>query len=317
MHDETPLPLARISPNSPGPPAHDDLVALFLAGRRPTTLRAYRGALAALCRAIGAADAPEVARRLLGGTAGDANRLVLAWRGAMLEQGLAPNTVNGRLAAVRSLVNLARLVGVVSWRIEVPGVRAEPMRDTKGPGRRGVRAMLDVVEGATTPRELRDRALLRLLTDLALRRAEATSLDVAHVDLSDGTVAVLGKGRYERTTLTLPDPTRHALADWIAARGDHPGPLLIGFARGRVGTRLSGTSVARIVKRIGEDAGVGAVRPHGLRHAGITEALELTRGDVRAVQRFSRHADVRTVLRYDDCRADRGGAVAKQVAIWR
>jgi integrase/recombinase XerC len=50
--------------------------------------------------------------------------------------------------------------------------------------------------------------------------------------------------------------------------------------------------VHRIVWALGEQAGLGVMRPHGLRHAAITEALELTRGDVRAVQRFSRHRDL-------------------------
>jgi integrase/recombinase XerC len=39
-----------------------------------------------------------------------------------------------------------------------------------------------------------------------------------------------------------------------------------------------------------------------------------THGDVRAVQRFSRHAKVDTVLVYDDARRDLGGDVAKLVA---
>jgi integrase/recombinase XerC len=56
------------------------------------------------------------------------------------------------------------------------------------------------------------------------------------------------------------------------------------------------------------------VRPHGLRHAAITEALRLTRGDVRAVQRFSRHRDLWTLTLYDDNRADLAGEIARQLA---
>jgi hypothetical protein len=36
--------------------------------------------------------------------------------------------------------------------------------------------------------------------------------------------------------------------------------------------------------------------------------------NVRAVQRFSRHRDVRVLERYDDKRRDLGGEIAKQVA---
>jgi site-specific recombinase XerC len=45
------------------------------------------------------------------------------------------------------------------------------------------------------------------------------SLDLADVELAEGTVDVVGKGRTDAIRLTLPDPTRDALADWIEARG--------------------------------------------------------------------------------------------------
>ena len=52
---------------------------------------------------------------------------------------------------------------------------------------------------------------------------------------------------------------------------------------------------------------IGVVRPHGLRHAAITEALELTNGNVRAVVKFSRHRSISVVMKYDDARDDIGG----------
>jgi integrase/recombinase XerC len=70
----------------------------------------------------------------------------------------------------------------------------------------------------------------------------------------------------------------------------------------------------RIVRALGAHVGLGVVRPHGLRHAAITEALELTRGDVRAVQQFSRHRDLRTLMIYDDNRQDLAGEVARRLA---
>jgi len=59
---------------------------------------------------------------------------------------------------------------------------------------------------------------------------------------------------------------------------------------------------------------IGAVRSHGLRHAAITEALEPTNGNVRAVARFSRHRSISVVMKYDDARDDMAGKVAKLVA---
>jgi integrase/recombinase XerC len=71
--------------------------------------------------------------------------------------------------------------------------------------------------------------------------------------------------------------------------------------------------VYRIVPLLGDRAGLQA-RPHGHRHAAITEALGLTGGDVRAVQPFSRHRNAQTLLQYDDSRKDLAGGVARRVA---
>src|SRR5262249_20304498 len=156
-------------------------------------------------------------------------------------------------------------------------------------------------------------ALLRCLYDLALRRAEVVGLDLEDLDLAAGTLAVLGKGRTEKSSVTLPGPTKAALEAWLAIRGPTPGPLFRSLDRARKGNgRLTGGAVYLMVRKLGRKAGL-ETRPHGLRHAAITEALDLT-GDVRAVQKFSRHRDVRTLERYDDARQDLAGEVAKKVA---
>jgi integrase/recombinase XerC len=66
---------------------------------------------------------------------------------------------------------------------------------------------------------------------------------------------------------------------------------------------------------MGQRAGLSRrLRPHGLRHAGITTALDRTGGDVRAVARFSGHKKLDTLLIYDDNRRDLGGQVAGLVS---
>jgi integrase/recombinase XerC len=46
----------------------------------------------------------------------------------------------------------------------------------------------------------------------------------------------------------------------------------------------------------------------------ITTALDRTNGDVRTVQRFSRHRKLDVLLVYDDRRRDQAGRVAELVA---
>lgn len=89
------------------------LLALFLSGRSPRTLQAYRCDLKHFCAFTGATEITEAAHQLLGNGQGEAHALVLRYRAALLETGLSPATINRRLAALRSLVQLARLLGRV------------------------------------------------------------------------------------------------------------------------------------------------------------------------------------------------------------
>ena len=289
------------------------IVETFLAGRTPRTFEAYGQDLQNFSRFIGARSSEEAVRRLLDHGKGEANATAHAYRADLVGRGLAPSTINRRLAALRSLVKLARLFNKVDYTLDVESVKSSPYRDTRGPGRAGVRLLLDELDRHQDAKAKRDRALVRLLYDLGLRRGEAVGLDMADVDLKAGTVSILGKGRTEKETLTLPDPTRNALEAWVSVRGTKEGPFFVNYDRAAKGERLTGRSVARILDALGGAVGL-KVRPHGLRHAAITEALDKTNGNVRMVQRFSRHRDGRVLGLYDDNRQDLGGEVARLVA---
>ena len=54
--------------------------------------------------------------------------------------------------------------------------------------------------------------------------------------------------------------------------------------------------------------------PHRIKHSGITEALEVTSGNVRAVQKLSRHAKLETLMVYDDARTNAQQKVTELLA---
>jgi integrase/recombinase XerC len=74
------------------------------------------------------------------------------------------------------------------------------------------------------------------------------------------------------------------------------------------GGRLSVDGLYYVVVSYGRALGL-QLSCHKLRHSTITTALDLTQGDVRRVQKLSRHADLRTLQVYDDARADFQGQV--------
>jgi site-specific recombinase XerC len=78
--------------------------------------------------------------------------------------------------------------------------------------------------------------------------------------------------------------------------------------------RIHDKWVNRFIHKLAREAGLPfVVRPHGLRHASITRALDLTNGDIRKVQRFGRHASPVTTMKYDDDRKDLAGEVSRML----
>ncbi len=294
------------------------LVEAFLSGRNAQTRKAYQSDLADFAAFWGETDGVNAARRLLSGGQGNANALVFAYRASLVSRGLQAATVNRRLAALRSLVKLARMFGLVTWSLDVANAASEPYRDTRGPGVANVTRLLAAASEDTTALGLRNRAALRLLFDLGLRRGEVVALDVDDVDLAEKTVRVTGKRRTQKETLTLPAPTCAALRVWLRERGDAPGPLFINFDHANKGatSRLTGTSLYRIVRDLGDAIGVRA-RPHGLRHTAITEACKAAQNaglGLEEAMDFSRHKSVAVLMIYRDRERNVQGQLASLVA---
>ena len=76
---------------------------------------------------------------------------------------------------------------------------------------------------------------------------------------------------------------------------------------------MTGHGLCRVIRSLGDLPGIRA-RPHGLRHASITAALDSSNGDVRAAQVHARHSNPQTTMRYDDNRPDLAGKVAAELA---
>lgn len=287
--------------------APTDLRARFLVGRSSHTSDAYARDLDNFdtylvgCGAVG----KEASQRLewfFGQPAGRANELVLHYQHALFARSLSPGTVSRRIACVRSIVKYARMLGAVPWTIEIKLPRRELSRDTAGPTVAVVQTMMRLAAGQAAPVGPRDVALLRLAYDLALRISELARLDLADVDLVQSAVWILGKGRRAKERLALPPATVSAVRAWLAVRGLEKGPLLCSFSRANPRGRLSRGGVYRVIRDLGAQAGT-QVRPHGLRHTAITQAIDLAAAhglSIDVVRQFSRHKNIATLLVYRD-----------------
>lgn len=286
-----------------------DPVWLLLQDKRSAaTRRAYKGDLVDF---FGCDPAPSVVREFVGlPPALIAQRLVV-YREGMRARTLAPATINRRLAAIRSLLKMSYRLGLsqTDGRSLVDSEKTKAYRDTRGTDVDNLKRLLALPDRATL-RGKRDYAILRLLCDNALRRAEVCALDVSDFHPAEKRLMILGKGRAEKEGITLHPSSVKALGEYLGASGHSAGPLFLtcDHRPQLAGSRLTASGLYDVIKTCGSKLSL-TLTPHKLRHSAITAALDATGGDVRRVQKLSRHVKLETLVKYDDNREDHQGAM--------
>lgn len=126
-----------------------------------------------------------------------------------------------------------------------------------------LRALLKACEGRAFDQR-RDMALLRLLIDTGIRRAEAAGIQLADVDMPMRTVRVTGKGGHQRS-IPMGAKSAQALDRYLRIRVGH---RLVGLPALWLGPRgpLTVWGVTSVLKKRAKKAGLGKIYPHLLRH---------------------------------------------------
>ena len=152
----------------------------------------------------------------------------------------------------------------------------------------------------STPRGLRDRALIELLYATGMRVTELLSLKAADLNLEAGYLTCTGKGDKQRIV-----PMGRDAATWVRRYLEEARPAMAArrrspwlFVNARGGGRLTRVGFWKVLKGYGVKAGLrAALSPHVLRHSFATHLLE--RGaDLRAIQLMLGHADLSTTQIY-------------------
>lgn len=293
------------------------LIATFLSSKGAATKEAYKQDLKCFQGYLLGAHGIESVHAILSLAPGELNFTILGYRDYLVEKTFSPSTVNRRLGAIRSLFKLSRLLGFTSVRIEIPNIKSESYRDTKGPGLPAFKRMMTKVAGQSYEKAARDHAILRLLFDLALRASELVELDLCHVELEQKRVSIKGKGRTQREFLSLPATSIESLKKWIAVRGFGNGPLFTNLIRAKnQRSRLTRTGLYKLIRWLGLQVDV-KTRPHGVRHLSITEACKAAQNNgfaLEEVMDHSRHRSIATLMIYRDRERDVQGAISTLVA---
>ena len=248
--------------------------------------------------------------------------VVLRYRSHLESRQLAPGTINLRLGAVRRLAYEASDCGLLSADL------AAGIRRVKGVKKLGVRLgnWLTAEQGqalwqAPDTQRLkgkRDRALLALLLACGLRRHEAVTLRLDHLQQREdhwAIVDLVGKGGHIRT-VPLPDWVRHELDEWLAAGGIDRGKLFRRVNKaGRVwGDGMTVKAIWHIVMESAKSIGVLKLAPHDLRRT-CARLCHASGGELEQIQFLLGHVSVQTTERYLGCKQRIRSAVNDRIGI--
>ncbi|HXT35022.1 MAG TPA: tyrosine-type recombinase/integrase [Chloroflexota bacterium] len=146
-----------------------------------------------------------------------------------------------------------------------------------------LRALFKTCEGKTFA-ERRDTAILRLLLDSGMRRAELANIRLPDLDLDTQTILVLGKGSRPRH-VPIGRKTVQAVDRYVRARTLHPDQDLEWLWLGEKG-RLTAWGIAQMVERRAKQACVAHANLHRFRHTAAHQWFSQEGSENGAMQNF-------------------------------
>jgi integrase/recombinase XerD len=218
------------------------------------------------------------------------------------ERGYASSTTARKLATVKSFFHFLAADGILkddpTVAVDFPTVAKRLPRPLSP---EETARLLSEPSKSSTPKALRDRALLELMYATGMRASEVIGLEVDAVDLESGTVRCLGKGNKERilplhkrACETLGVYLEHGRGRLMRSRNETA--LFIN----RLGRPLTRQGLWLIVKEYAADAGIARrVTPHTIRHSFATHLLDGGAG-LREVQQLMGHTNIASTQIYTE-----------------
>lgn len=228
------------------------------------------------------------------------HQLIQMYSSYLQEQGYASSTVARKIASVKSFFAFMLDNGVLTDNptsaLNAPRIEKRLPRILS---EKEVKKLMAGPAKGTTPKALRDRALLELLYATGMRVSEIINLRLSDLDVAESHIFCVGRDD-KRRQLPLPAQVLESLSAYVkkgrdALLQDREETVLFVNQRGRPLTRQG---LWLIIKSYAEVAGLGpAVTPHTLRHS--CAANRLAQGaDIQTVRALLGHANVSTTLVY-------------------
>lgn len=229
------------------------------------------------------------------------------------DKGKSPDTIGLYLSVLKGVIREAFFLDLVSTK------HFEAIKQVKRPAgsriKKHVLLQKDsfdelmtqiAVNGTSECQVSRDKAIFHMMVYCGLRRNEVANLEYGSLNLSDSQVRLFGKGNKERHVVIHPY-TKIVLLDWLAFRGNAPGPLFIRiYKSGRIASliksdgsanHLSSFSIYHLCKKYGLITESGAIPPHSLRRSYATWLYN--KGvDIKKIAKLLGHSSIKTTELY-------------------
>jgi integrase/recombinase XerD len=235
---------------------------------------------------------------------------VNAWRSQLESRGLAPASINVRIAAIRKLATEAADNGLLA-----PEIAAGILR-VKGAKRLGTRIgnwlsggqAQDLLESpdATTVKGTRDRAMLALMLGAGLRRSEIAGLTVEHIQQREARwmiVDMIGKHGRVRS-VPIASWIKASIDQWLKAAGITSGAIFraVNKADHVTGDGMTAQAVYNALQIYAGRLGVD-LAPHDCRRT-FAQLARKANASIEQIQMSLGHASVQTTERYLGIRQD-------------
>ena len=248
----------------------------------PHTLRNYASDLAQfhrhLTRSPGGEARPEIEMEQID------NLTIREFLGSLYRRGNKKSSVARKLATLRSFMKFLTSEGAIP--ANPAKIVSSPRQEKRLPEHLRLEAVVMLMDAPDTATQLgkRDRSILELLYAAGIRVSELVGLDLGDIDLREGLVRVVGKGRKERI-VPFGRSASDALQAYLQARRELPKPvrsgshlssdaIFLNSRGGRLTTRSIGNIVNRHVRKLAQRL---KVHPHTLRHTFATHMLNAAR----------------------------------------
>ena len=231
--------------------------------------------------------------------------IVQEYKTTLDDSGLSPATINLRMCAVRAWVVEAMdnslldpVIGAGILRIK--GVKSEGVRTGNWLDKKQAQAVLDNKD-ITTPKGLRDRAIIAVAVGSGLRRSEIASLKVEDIQQRESRWVILdiiGKGGRVRT-VPIKSWVKEAVDQWLIEADISEGLIFRAVRKGGqvIGESMSSQAVQDVIVKYGK------ISAHDLRRT-FAKLAHVGGCPVDQIQISLGHKSLLTTERYLGVRQD-------------